>query len=174
MSKTRIKIKQITKEVTRDEAESAFAQLAVADAKKQELTSKMDGEIAKIREKYADKINECEETIEEQKPVLEAFALQHPELFDKKKSLEMSHGKIGFRTGMPKLKPMKGWTWSAITDMVKEKLNKYLRVSEEVNKEALLADRNDLVVQQAMKECHIEVVQDEPFFIEPKKELVTA
>ena len=92
------------------------------------------------------------------------------ELFTKRKSLETTHGTIGFRTGTPKLKTLKGFTWNAVVNMLKEFLPGYVRTSEEANKEKLLADRESEEVVALFPKVGITVVQDETFFVEPKKE----
>ena len=111
--------------------------------------------------------------------VLRSFATEHrDDLFSKKKSLEMAHGVIGFRTGTPKLKTLKGFTWAKALVLVKEYLRGYIRTSEEVAKDKLLADRELVVtvdgkevpMREEMARCGIEVAQDETFYVEPKRE----
>ena len=92
------------------------------------------------------------------------------ELFSKKKSLEMVHGTIGFRTGTPKLKTLKGFTWASALQLVKEFLPDFIRSTEEIAKDKLLADREDETVAANLGRCGITVVQDESFYVEPKKE----
>lgn len=77
----------------------------MADAKAQSLTAKMDQEMTKIREKYADQLAELNETKDRTFEVMQTYATENKDtLFAKKKSLESAHGIIGFRTGNPKLK----------------------------------------------------------------------
>jgi len=120
--------------------------------------------------------------------VLQSFATENQaELFTKKKSLDMAHGTIGFRTGTPKLKTLKGFTWASALTLVKKFMPGYVRTNEEIAKDKLLADReleavefieNDITKKQvpmgtAMAECGIMVTQDETFYVEPKKEETT-
>lgn len=51
--------KTVVSGITREQAEQAFADFAAADAKVQNLTSKMDIEMTRIREKYADQLAGC-------------------------------------------------------------------------------------------------------------------
>jgi phage host-nuclease inhibitor protein Gam len=88
----------------------------------------------------------------------------------KKKSLESVHGVIGFRTGTPKLKTLKGFTWGAVTNLLKEFLPKYVRTTEDPAKDKLLADKDDREVSDLFGKVGIAVVQDETFFIDLKKE----
>jgi phage host-nuclease inhibitor protein Gam len=54
--------------------------------------------------------------------------------------------------------------------LVKEFLPGYVRTVEEITKDKLLADREAEKMPDDMARCGIQVVQDETFFIEPKKE----
>jgi phage host-nuclease inhibitor protein Gam len=84
--------------------------------------------------------------------------------------MEMVHGVIGFRTGTPKLKTLKGFTWGAVTNLLKEFLPSYVRVSEEPAKDRLLADREVPETASLFPKVGIFVDQDETFYVEPKKE----
>jgi phage host-nuclease inhibitor protein Gam len=88
----------------------------------------------------------------------------------KKKSVDGSHGTIGFRTGTPKLKMLKGFTWNAVTNLLGEFLPGYVRTTTEAAKDKLLADRNNPEVAELFPKVGISVVQDEAFFVELKKE----
>lgn len=163
--------KTVVTQVTREQAEQAFAEFAAADAKFQNLTSKMDLEITKIREKYADRLAELGEVKTRSFDVMQSFAVENKEeLFARRKSLESAHGVFGFRTGTPKLKNLRGFTWAAVTNLVKELLPDYIRVSEELAKDRLLADREKAEVAELFPRIGVQVVQDETFYVEPKKE----
>lgn len=107
--------------VTRESAEDAFGAYAKADAQSAKITADIELQCAKIREKYANKLAELEGEKEKAFDTLQAYATENQaELFTKKKSLEMTHGVIGFRTGTPKLKTLKGFTWASALQLVKE------------------------------------------------------
>lgn len=163
--------KTVISGVSREQYEQAFAEFAMADAKAQSLTAKMDQEMTKIREKYADQLAELNETKDRTFEVMQTYATENKDtLFAKKKSLESAHGIIGFRTGNPKLKNRKGFTWAAVTNLCKEFLPDYIRTTEELAKDKLLADRDVPEVAEQFANIGVEVVQDESFYVEPKKE----
>lgn len=163
--------KTVVSGVTREQYEQAFANFAMADAKIQSLTAKMDQEMTKIREKYADQLAELNLTKDSSFEVMQTFAVENKDvLFVKKKSLESAHGIIGFRTGNPKLKNMKGFTWAAVTNLCKEFLPQYIRTTEELAKDKLLADRDITEVAAMFSTIGVQVVQEESFYVEPKKE----
>lgn len=170
MAKTREK-KTVYSGVKQEEMELAFADYARADARIQKINATMDIEMTRIREKYQDELGKLAETKEKSFDIMQAYALENrDELFSKRKSLETTHGTMGFRTGTPKLKTLKGFTWGAVVNMLKEFLPGYVRISEEANKEKLLADRESEEVAALFPKVGITVVQDETFFVEPKKE----
>ena len=157
--------------VSTEQMETAFGDYAVADAKLQKINATIDVQVTNIREKYADEISRLSDTKEKAFDVMQAFALENKdELFAKKKSLESVHGVIGFRTGTPKLKTLKGFTWGAVTNLLKELLPAYVRTTEEPAKDKLLADRDDEKTAALFTKVGITVVQDETFYVEPKKE----
>lgn len=163
--------KTVVSGISREQAEQAFADFAAADAKCQNLTSKMDIEITRIREKYADRLAELDARKSEAFDLMQAYALENKdELFSKRKSVESAHGVFGFRTGTPKLKNLKGFTWAAVTNLVKELLPSYIRTSEELAKDKLLADRDVPEVAGYFPKIGVQVVQEETFYVEPKKE----
>ena len=163
--------KTVVSGVTREQYEQAFAEFAMADAKAQSLTAKMDQEMTRIREKYADQLAELNDMKDKAFEVMQTFATENKDtLFSKKKSLESAHGIIGFRTGNPKLKNLKGFTWAAVTNLCKEFLPQYIRTTEELAKDKLLADRDNEEVAALFPTIGIQVVQDESFYVEPKKE----
>ncbi|MBQ7531861.1 MAG: host-nuclease inhibitor Gam family protein [Paludibacteraceae bacterium] len=168
--------------VSQEMANDAFASYAKSDARIQKLQAEIELQCAKIREKHADELSRLDAEREQAFDVLQSYALENQqELFAKKKSLEMAHGTIGFRTGTPKLKTLKGFTWGAALNLTKHILPQYIRVSEEIAKDMLIADRESEDVQtgthnsgipmrDALAECGMQVVQEETFYVEPKKE----
>ena len=179
--------KTIITGVSREAADEAFATYAKSDAQIQKINAEIELQCAKIREKYADKLATLGAEKDKAFDALQSFATENQaELFIKKKSLDMAHGTIGFRTGTPKLKTLKGFTWASALQLAKKFLPMtYIRQTEEIAKDRLLADREleEVVVYdtptgdprtvkmpEAMAVCGIQVVQEETFYVEPKKE----
>ena len=163
--------KTVVSGVTREQMESAFGEYALADAEVQSINAQMDAQFVAIREQNADRLAELEQKKSTAFEVMQVFATENrEELFSKRKSLETTHGVLGFRTGQPKLKTKKGFTWAAVLELLKKFGKDYIRTAPEVAKDKLLADREDKKCQKVMEDCGIEVVQDETFFVEPKKE----
>lgn len=163
--------KTIITGVTREQMEEAFGQYALADAEVQSITASMDQQFVAIREQHADRLAMLEEQKSKALEVMQVFATENrEELFSKRKSMETAHGVIGFRTGTPKLKTKKGFTWAAVLELLRKFGKDYIRATEEIAKDKLLADRDSDECQQLMEDCGIMVAQDETFYVEPKKE----
>lgn len=157
--------------ITNEKMESAMADFAKADARIQKITATMDVEMTRIREKYQEELGKLTEEKEKAFEVLQVFAVEQREtLFSKKKSLDTIHGTIGFRTGTPKLKTLKGFTWASVTNLLREFLPDYIRKTEEAAKDKILADRDCENVKENLSKVGLSVVQDETFYVEPKKE----
>lgn len=163
--------KTVVTGVTREQMEDAFGRYASADAEVQSINAAMDKQFVAIREKHADRLAVLEQEKTEAFELMQVFATENrEELFSKRKSMETTHGTLGFRTGQPKLKTKKGFTWAAVLELLKKFGQDYIRTVEEPAKDKLLANREDEDCQQVMKDCGILVAQDETFYVEPKKE----
>ncbi|MBQ7413837.1 MAG: host-nuclease inhibitor Gam family protein [Prevotella sp.] len=183
---TKRKKKTVIANVTRDEAEQAFTDYAKAQAEVDKITASIELECAKIREKHQSRLAQLECDKQCAFDTLEAFATNNKdELFSKKKSLDMAQGTIGFRTGTPKLKTLKGFTWASALELAKRFLPfTYIRQTEDIAKDKLLADRDSkevviydkskdgrtVTMQEAMAAVGIQCVQEETFYVEPKAE----
>jgi len=167
--------KEVMQPKSIEEVEAHFAEYAKADARIVEINAQIDQEVTAIRKKHA---NELQKLIDKRDTcfnAIQVYAETNEEtLFTKKKSMELTHGLIGFRTGTHKLKPAKGYTWKSIEVLVKKIMPMFLRTKVEIDKERMIADRNNKEVMECMKECGITVVQEETFYIELKKETVPA
>ena len=165
------KKKEIISGISRDEMEKAMHDYATADAAQRALTAEMDGKLSDIREKYAERLQKLEAEKDEAFNKCQAFATENrDEHFSKRKSMETTHGTLGFRIGNPQLKPAKGMTWAGILELLKIKGKNYIRTEEEVAKDKLLAERESDKCKTVMAACHITVIQKETFYIEPKTE----
>ena len=131
--------KTVVSGISREQAEQAFADFAAADAKVQNLTSKMDIEMTHVREKYAGRLAELSDVKNGAFEIMQAYAVENKEeLF--------------------------------ATNLCKELLPAYIRTSEELAKDKLLADRELPEVAEYFPKIGVQVVQDETFYVEPKKE----
>lgn len=171
----RTKKKTVVPPLNASEADKVLTKYAAAHARREAINAELDGKLTEIREQYAAQLQEATETVNDNFQKLQMYYEVKPELFTKRKSIETAHGLIGFRTGTPKLKTLKGYTWAAVLKLMEaKKLKNFLRTKTEVAKDLLLADRENPKTVTLMTEIGIEVVQDDTFFIDLKKEEVEA
>ena len=159
--------------ITSEKMNQAFADFAKSKAEIASINAEMDVQFTEIRKGNADRLGELQKLKDGAFEIMQAFAIENRDsLFSKKKSMETSHGVLGFRIGNPKLKTLKGFTWAAVLTLAKTLLPDYVRTTEEVAKNELLADRNEEAVAILFPKIGIEVTQDETFYVEPKQEEV--
>lgn len=170
MAKKRVTVKTGIKE---PEFQEALAVYASSDAGICKINADLDVKITDLRKKVEDQLTDLTVKRDEALEIIKNYSVENKDvLFVKKKSMDTSHGTIGFRTGKPKLKTLKGFTWASVTELLKAFLPDYVRTVDEPAKDKLLADRDNEDVTNNLKKVGIEVVQDEAFFIELKKESV--
>jgi phage host-nuclease inhibitor protein Gam len=152
---------------TLSDAEAAFAEYSNAMYQLQHDSAEMEKKITALRAKYQERNEINDMAVRLNYAILSDFAEQHrDEYFKDKKSLELSHGTIGFRTGNPTLKSAKGFTLKACLALVKALSTGYVRVKEELDKAKLLADRNMDGMEELLKKCGLEIKQEETFYVE--------
>jgi phage host-nuclease inhibitor protein Gam len=158
--------------ISDEKMNEALAAYAKADAGIVKINADLDVKFTRLREEKADELATLDAEKSEAFELVQAYAMENKETqFAKRKSMELPHGIIGFRIGTPKLKNKKGFTWASVTNLLKEFLPAYVRTVDEPAKDKLLADRNDEAIAPLLDKVGVEVVQDETFYIELKKEV---
>ncbi len=164
--------KKVYSNVSKELAEQAMSIFAQAANRVSSIEAKMNQDLQEVRERYVDDLNKQNEVKDEQVKVLETFAYEQKESWGKKKSADLVHGTIGFRTGMPKVKFEKGFNGKSVTAILKEQFPDYVRTVYEMDKDKLIANHEEENFETICKKAHIEVVQDETFFVESKQEVL--
>lgn len=162
----------IIESITRTEAEEIFSEFATADSKEQEINALIEQRCTEIRTEYQEELAQLKQTKEDRFSKLQQYAQENRDEFGDKKSMGLTHGIIGFRTGQPKPKLLKGFKWETVTNLLKKHLPTYVRTTHEAAKDKLIADRKEPAVIKNLERCGLSIVQDETFFVEPKKEEV--
>lgn len=165
--------KIVIKGISESQFNDSFQEFAILDARQVSILAKMDEKIAEIRRKSEDELNEIVAKKDSAKEVIEVYCRENPQLFEKKKSYETLHGTVSYRTAPPKVKNLKGFTWASVTNMLKEFMPDYVRTVEEPAKDLILANR-DTISDEDLKRVGVEIVQDEAFYIDLKKEEIAA
>jgi phage host-nuclease inhibitor protein Gam len=174
MKKTRIRSIEKTI-VSREEAESFVNDIALSENRRRVLAAEMDDKILAIREAYTPALDQCGADIKTKSALVQAWAEANPDEFSKKKHVDFFAGKVGFRTGTPKLKCVTGWTFARVLEKllsVKWGLA-WVRVKEEIDKEGIIASFSNGTLQPGdLREIGVKIEQDEAFFIEPNLAII--
>ena len=136
------------------------------------LVVEMDAEMKVVRDRFEKVLGALQPELDARMALAQDWAEAHPDVFGKGKSVEMVHGIVGWRTGQPKLKALSGWTWDRVLEALKTFAkweSRFIRHKEEVNKEAILGDR-EVLSPEDLRAIGVRVVQDEAFFVQPKRE----
>jgi phage host-nuclease inhibitor protein Gam len=170
MAKTKI---NTYKNVSLEQAQEASELFAVNNNQLEILQAKMNKELDAVKSKYADEVTALQKTLKEPVELLHAFATEQQPSWGKKKSMELLHCLIGFRTGTPKVVKDKKFTWDAVKELVaknKKLAASFLRTTTEISKEAILACKDEALLNSLASDAYCSIDQDESFYVTSKKE----
>ncbi len=174
MKKPRIKLTVSTPALTivvkdRHDAERVTGEIALTTAKKINTVAAMDAAILALKEGFGPQLAAYDAALKSSTEALHLWAASHPDEFPKgQKSITFVGGRLGFRTATPSLQPLnRKWTWKKITDQVCAILPNFIRSAPEVDKEAILAQRDEAIIKAALPTCGLRVHQGESFYVEP-------
>lgn len=152
-----------------EEVDTTLAEIADIERSLGRVEHQMNKHIDRVKadaEKIADPLRRRLATLENALTVY--GETRKPELFGKRRSIELAFGTIGFRQSS-ELKPLSKLTW---TDVLFRLQNKgtlgYIRIKKEVNKEALDEIKDGTV----LADYGVRRVEKDTFWYETKKEEV--
>lgn len=154
--------------LTRADVERMVSEIRALKISERKIKADRDAAVKKIDDGCAPHLDRIQAEVERLVSLCGSWAELHPEEFDKRKSIECTHGVFGFRTGTPKLALLsRAWNWDRVLAAVQSMLPNFIREKPEIDKESLLAQRDEKDIQWALMQCGMKVVQDEAFFVEP-------
>jgi phage host-nuclease inhibitor protein Gam len=158
--------------ITRSQAEQIAAGIVRAQIDRETLVADRDAAVLAAQEQHQPEIDQLSAAIDQDMSMLESWAAAHPDEFGAKRSITLSGHRVGWRTGQPRAKGKRGWTWAKILAVLRESSeelrSRYLRTREEVSKEALIAARETHPLD--LEYLHVQIEQSETFFLEPARE----
>lgn len=157
---------------TREELESVMGEYAEQVLERDRLTLEMERQILTIRSQFEERIAACVEVGDGLFEDIQAWAVLNPDAFGAKKSLDLLHGTIGFRTGTPSVRQVPGvkadHSLNLISGAGRDDL---IRVRHEINKDRILelfaAGGIDAAELRALG---LAVEQTERFYTDVKRE----
>lgn len=157
---------------TRAEMEEAMSQVRLLTLRRNKVQLDRERAVKEIDDAVAGPLEEISARLGELTALLEQWAGANAEAFGGKQTLETIHGLLGWRIGQPQLKTMRGTTWDEVIEALRDLgLFGYVRTKAEVNKQAILGDR-EAIGPDKLALLKLKVEQAEPFFVEPKIEEV--
>jgi phage host-nuclease inhibitor protein Gam len=167
---TRLKAQPIT---TREQMEALVREIATLQVRRQRYTAELNDRITQIRADYEGANAAIDSELKGKMALAQEWADSHPAEFGKTRSIAMTHGDVGWRLGNPALKTISRWTWERVLDAISASsmFNGYVRVKREVNKQALL-DNREMYSPEQLKTIGVQVVQEDTFYIEPRLDTV--
>jgi len=168
MKKTAIAAPEPRPPESREEMEDLVRDICAKEIQAAEMKNQMEAMIMAVRDRFEDQITACREDIKGKLELAEMWALANPDEFKGKKSVVMVHGTVGYRTGMPRLKTIRGYTWDRVLDLLRRVAPDYIRIKEEVAKDAIIAQAAD-IGPDLLKQVGVKVEQNEAFYVEPHK-----
>ena len=168
MSTTKKTKRVLTKNTIPETAEISLFIFSTSESRQQLLEAVLNNEIAMVKEKYNRELLQLSQQKLQAFETLQRYAENNRDAFGSKKSQSFKNGLAGFRTGMPKLKTLKGYSWNSVISLLKKHLPGYIRVVEEPAKDRLPSDQFVPEVQQKLAELSVYIEQDEVFYVEPR------
>jgi phage host-nuclease inhibitor protein Gam len=164
-SKKRVKIG------TKEELVETVAEIARLTVDANLLRATMDERIVQIRDEFLPRIEAAQAEIKAEVKAAKVWAAANKQEFGETKSMDLGLAVVGFRTGMPKVSFLKGWTVEKCIEAILARFPRrgYVRTVEELDKQALIADRDKLTACDR-DNIGVEIEQDEAFFVEVKLE----
>jgi phage host-nuclease inhibitor protein Gam len=154
---------------TREGAIDLLGQIKTVTINKRKIELDREAAVKAIDDRCQVELDQCNVQLTEWIGWLQTWSATFPEEFGASKSIESLHGRFGYRLCPPSLRPLKPLTWAKVVDTLKrlEGGEQFLRVKEEVDKQAILANREGLG-EIGLRKIGVKVAQDEEFFVDPK------
>ncbi len=166
---------------TREDLEKAMGDYARADLALRAAKVEKERAIQEARERYEAVEPALKAAAEAAFKQLELWARLHPEAFDEKKSLELVQGRIGFRTGMPRVYTPRGMDEEKLCEALENHgFGAVVRTVRELDRQEairLSASANEAekhLSERLAAEFGIRVKQGERFYAEAREEKTDA
>lgn len=163
--------------------ETRMGEFAAISAQRELLEAELNERITALRAEYEDRISEVDDSFNRVFDDISVYATLHPEIFPQdRKSLDLLHGTLGFRTGMPRCTLPRGVEESELCEgmLALPATAKFVRRTCVVDKERVIAlfsrrlevgpKSSDADALRVLDGLGVRVSQTERFYIEPKAE----
>lgn len=156
---------------TRAQAESILGEIRDLTIERAQQMATREAQLKEVEDEHKDSLAALGKRIQEASELLRGWAEANPSEFHGAKSVVLTHGTVGWRTGNPTLKPVSGFTWDRVLEKIRGLVpyRRFIRTKEEVDKAGILAERETLQPED-LRMMGVKVIQEEAFFVDPKIE----
>jgi hypothetical protein len=155
------------------DAEKLLEELAIYDRNLAEAESCCNTEITKVRESWHNTIEQSRANCNAVHAALEEWATGAAEAFpEDKKSMELLHGTLSFRTGQRKLALLARETWEKVIDRLTGKFSAWRKVKVDVDAAKILRDSagdDPALSAKDLSALGLKIIQEERFHVELKE-----
>jgi len=161
-----------------DEVDQALLELGRAKAIVQHEEAILNNQIQNFRDAFDQRTSDARKQSVSLETEIENFCIENKFEFEKSRSKDFVHGTVGFRTSPPAVKALnRKYSWETILELIKKFSwsKKYIRIKEEPDKEAILADHAaDVIDDLKLAAIGVKVDQIEQFKIDIKWDTLEA
>lgn len=134
------------------------------------MVNEMEREIAAVRDKYGQDLADLHVKVVMETGMQMAWMTANKATFDgPPRSITFACGTAGYRLGQEHLKPFSKWTWEKVLENLQVMNPAFVRQVPEVNREQLLAQKDDFG-KDGLAVLGLKVVQDDKPYIEIKRD----
>lgn len=158
---------------TAEELGGVLGEYAQAVLERERLENAIEERMRQLREECRARLEELAATEKALLADMAAFATLHPEIFaDGRKSLDLEHGTVGFRTGLPKVALRRGLKEEdLVRRLVEDGTEALLRYAPQLDREQVLKDFAEGGTAWRRDEAYgLKVTQSERFYAEIRRE----
>lgn len=125
---------------TWEEADERLREMCNLTSAQQKDEAELNKKLTAIREQFEGRMHERAGALAALEAQMEIFCERHRSEFGDKKSRELVHGVVSYRTHPPAVKLLnRKWNWGAVLDALKAQFARFVRTKEEPDKDAILA-----------------------------------
>jgi len=164
---------------TREELERTMGEYAAAQIGLERSKAEMEARILEVRKEFETELAAFKLAAEAPFKQLELWARTHPEEFRDRKSVELVHGTIGYRTGMPRVTVKRGTDEEKLCEALAGRgCDRVVRTVRELDRDEIIRlARSENAVERHLAEhlaadFGLKVTQTERFFADAKEETV--
>jgi phage host-nuclease inhibitor protein Gam len=153
--------------ISRTEAEAILAEIRTLKLSEAKIQADREAAVAEIDKRVGPELDNIKQACVARVKVLQRWALDNKDLFEGRKTLDMQHGQLGWRTSPPSVKAVTKLDDQDQLDLVELHLGtQFLRQTWEIDKAGILAHRQQ-ITSEAMTAANLVIAQAETFFVAP-------